>query len=110
MDSWKLLINTYLKSQYCHRVICLFDGEHGLKPMDHMLLRLLDSLRKQYMLVATKCDKRTPKLAMVKDLLEEHALMNTYVHLTSSRCNTGTAELRAHITYMCGLPLTTIPK
>lgn len=58
MDSWKHMINIYLKSEYMHRAICLFDSEHGLKPTDIMLMRLLDSVKKPYMVVATKCDKK----------------------------------------------------
>lgn len=58
MDSWKLMINSYLKSPYVHRAICLFDSEHGLKKTDEMLLRLLDGLRKPYLVVATKADKK----------------------------------------------------
>lgn len=110
MDSWKYMINTYLKSQYVHRAICLFDSEHGLKPTDRMLMRLLDKLQRSYILVATKSDKKTTSRASLEKLLEEHPFMNSYVHLTSCRANTGLDELRSHITYMCPQPLTNIPK
>jgi GTP-binding protein len=58
MDSWKHMIHEYLKGPYVHRVICLFDSEHGLKATDKMLLKMLDGMYKQYILVATKSDKK----------------------------------------------------
>lgn len=58
MDSWKYLINTYLKSVYIQRALCLFDCEHGLKNTDIQLIKMLEKLKKSYMLVATKSDKK----------------------------------------------------
>jgi len=110
MDSWKYMISSYLKSPYVHRAVCLFDSEHGLKPTDQMLMRMLDNLRKPYVLVATKSDKKTTDRADMEKLLEDHPLMNAYVHLTSCRSNIGIDELRWHIAYMCELPLTILPK
>ncbi len=75
-----------------------------------MLMKMLDNLHKPYVLVATKSDKKNTDRAKMERLLEEHPLMNTYVHLTSCRNDSGLDELRWHIAYMCKLPLTIIPK
>jgi GTP-binding protein len=58
MDSWRFLINTYLQSVYIQRALCLFDCEHGLKTTDIQLLKMLDKLMKNYMIVGTKSDKK----------------------------------------------------
>jgi GTP-binding protein EngB required for normal cell division len=56
--SWKHIIPAYLRKSYLHKAICLFDNDHGLKCRDRMLLKILNDMHKQYILVAIKSDKK----------------------------------------------------
>lgn len=65
-----------------------------------MLMKMLDSKMRPYLLVGTKCDKKMPKEEQLKDYLDKHPMINSFVHLTSCKQKTGINELRSHLAYI----------
>lgn len=68
VDSWRRLIQLYLKRGCSRMALCLVDAEHGFKDTDLSLLKYLDTMKKQYMIVYTKCDKKMPDTQVLKTL------------------------------------------
>ncbi len=77
---------------------------HGLKETDAMLIKMLKSYKKRFMLVYTKCDRAKEShfeesLELAKKLKETMPHMFNYIHYTSSKTGDGIKELRNHILY-----------
>jgi GTP-binding protein len=55
---WRFLINDYLRGrQVLKRALVLVDSRHGLKPVDHDVMQMLDDAAVSYHVVLTKSDK-----------------------------------------------------
>lgn len=60
IGQWGKLVSTYLKAPKegdKQLIMLLLDINHGLKDTDVMLMDMLKSLKKNFVLVFTKCDK-----------------------------------------------------
>jgi len=100
---WTKLIEDYLKGRVGLRRLCLLiDGRHGLKPVDHELMTLLDTAAVPYRIVLTKCDKvRAAELAQheegVREALSAHPAGLPDAILTSAVKGMGIEALRADL-------------
>ena len=100
---WRFLINDYLRGrQVLKRALVLVDSRHGLKPVDHDVMDMLDAAAVSYHVVLTKADK--PKKTELEAVLEEittaaakHPAAHPHIFTTSSETGTGIAELRTAI-------------
>ncbi|MEO1046117.1 MAG: ribosome biogenesis GTP-binding protein YihA/YsxC [Pseudomonadota bacterium] len=55
---WRFLINDYLRGRtVLKRALVLIDSRHGIKPVDHDILDMLDEAAVSYAVVLTKGDK-----------------------------------------------------
>src|SRR5205085_4533769 len=58
---WRFLVNDYLRGRaVLKRALVLVDSRHGLKPVDHDVMSMLDAAAVSYHLVLTKGDKVKP--------------------------------------------------
>ena len=58
---WRFLINDYLRGRaVLKRALVLVDARHGLKPVDHEVMDMLDAAAVSYHVVLTKADKVKP--------------------------------------------------
>ena len=69
-----------------------------------MLLEMLKDMKKNFILVFTKCDKIHPNnikdaLKIGEDVMSKYSNMNFYTHFTSSANHTGVDELRNHLMF-----------
>ena len=100
---WRFLINDYLRGrQVLKRALVLIDSRHGLKDVDHDVMRMLDDAAVSYHLVLTKGDKIKPtELAAVLERTTAEASKHPAAHPilfpTSSETGAGIAELRTAI-------------
>jgi GTP-binding protein len=100
---WRFLINDYLRGRaVLKRALVLIDSRHGLKPVDHEVMDMLDAAAVSYHLVLTKTDKikRTDLEAVLKqtaDLAAKHPAAHPDIFTTSSETGSGIAELRTAI-------------
>ena len=100
---WRFLINDYLRGrQVLKRALVLVDSRHGLKPVDHDVMQMLDDAAVSYHLVLTKADKpkRTELEALQQEIAEQaakHPAAHPHIFTTSSETGTGIAELRTTI-------------
>ncbi len=98
---WQELTRDYLRGRpQLHRIMVLIDGRHGLKPVDHEMMELLDNTANSYQLVLTKADKckRADLLKVWQETtagLAGHSASHPQVVLTSSEKKNGISELRA---------------
>jgi GTP-binding protein len=100
---WRFLINDYLRGrQVLKRALVLVDARHGLKPVDHDVMQMLDDAAVSYQVVLTKADK--PKRTELDAVLEQtvaaaakHPAAHPRIFTTSSETGTGIAELRTAI-------------
>jgi GTP-binding protein len=61
VKKWRFLINDYLRGrQVLKRTLVLIDSRHGLKPVDHEVMDMLDEAAVSYRIVLTKGDKIKP--------------------------------------------------
>ena len=97
---WRFLVNDYLRGrQVLKRALVLVDSRHGLKPVDHEIMTMLDEAAVSYHLVLTKGDKIKPtELAKVLERTAveaaKHPAAHPHIFSTSSETGTGMAELR----------------
>jgi GTP-binding protein len=97
---WRFLINDYLRGRaVLKRALVLVDARHGLKPVDHEVMDMLDAAAVSYHLVLTKADKvkRTDLEAVLAGTVEQaakHPAAHPTVFTTSSETGSGIAELR----------------
>ena len=100
---WRFLINDYLRGRaVLKRALVLVDARHGLKPVDHEVMTMLDDAAVSYHLVLTKADKvkRTDLEAVEADtaaLAAKHPAAHPTIFTTSSETGSGIAELRTAI-------------
>jgi len=100
---WQALVFDYLRGRATlKRVLLLIDSRHGLKPVDHEIMTLLDKAAVSYQLVLTKADKIKPsELAHVLDATQKAARARSaafpHVLATSAEKGEGIPELRAAV-------------
>ena len=100
---WRFLINDYLRGRaVLKRALVLVDARHGLKPVDHEVMAMLDAAAVSYHLVLTKADKvkRTDLetlQAQIADQAAKHPAAHPHIFTTSSETGSGIAELRTAI-------------
>ncbi|HUE78059.1 MAG TPA: ribosome biogenesis GTP-binding protein YihA/YsxC [Sphingomicrobium sp.] len=100
---WRFLINDYLRGRsVLKRALVLVDARHGLKPVDHEVMDMLDAAAVSYHLVLTKADK--VKATALKAVLQrtgqeaaKHPAAHPAIFPTSSATGSGIAELRTAI-------------
>ena len=103
VKKWRFLVDDFLRGrQALKRTLVLIDARHGLKPVDHEILEMLDKAAVSYRLVLTKADKIKPtELAAVLSATMAEARKRPAAHpdilATSSETGVGIAELRAAV-------------
>jgi GTP-binding protein len=100
---WRFLVNDYLRGRaVLKRALVLIDSRHGLKPVDHEIMTMLDEAAVSYHLVLTKGDKVKPTElqktleATTRDAAK-HPAAHPHIFTTSSETGSGIAELRTAI-------------
>lgn len=100
---WQALLKNYLAGRpTLRRAFCLIDSRHGVKEVDHEIMKLLDRSAVPFQVVMTKTDKLGPNalqpvLAQVADALQKHPAAFPEIVVTSSEKGDGIATLRAII-------------
>ena len=100
---WRFLIDDYLRGRaVLKRALVLVDSRHGLKPVDHEVMDMLDGAAVGYHVVLTKADKvkRTDLEAVetaTAQLAAKHPAAHPLLFTTSSETGGGIAELRTAI-------------
>ncbi len=99
-QNWGELIKDYLRGRTNLQAVCLLiDGRHGLKPLDHEIMDLLDESAVSYRVILTKADKvsKTDRTVIDETMegLKKHTAAFPAVQLTSSHDVVGIEELRA---------------
>ena len=100
---WRFLINDYLRGRaVLKRTLVLIDSRHGLKPVDHDVMDMLDAAAVSYHVVLTKADKVKPTelsqiLKVVTTAAAKHPAAHPMIFTTSSETGSGIAELRTAI-------------
>jgi GTP-binding protein len=100
---WRFLINDYLRGRaVLKRALVLVDARHGLKPVDHEVMDMLDAAAVSYHVVLTKADKvKTTALeTVVQETVAQsakHPAAHPLIFTTSSETGSGIAELRTAI-------------
>lgn len=100
---WQALLKQYLTGRpTLRRAFVLVDARHGVKPVDHEIMSLLDTAAVSFQVVLTKIDK--PKrgaldkvIESVKADLAKHPASFPELILTSSDKGEGIATLRSAI-------------
>jgi GTP-binding protein len=97
---WRYLVNDYLRGrQVLKRALVLVDSRHGLKEIDHEIMKMLDDAAVSYHLVLTKADKiKASELREVEARTAEEARKHPAAHpeiiTTSSETGLGIDQLR----------------
>jgi GTP-binding protein len=100
---WQALVFDYLRGRVVlKRVLLLIDSRHGLKPVDHEVMGLLDKAAVSYQLVLTKSDKIKPtelEKVLNASIAAARGQSAAYpqVLATSAETGDGIAELRAAV-------------
>ena len=100
---WTKLMHDYLRGRATLlRVYLLIDGRHGLKPVDHEMMAVLDKSALSYQIVLTKHDEVAgrdveKRLEETRTGLLKHPAAHPEVLFTSSETGAGIAELRAAV-------------
>lgn len=103
VKKWRHLINDYLRGrQVLKRTLVLIDSRHGLKPVDHEVMDMLDEAAVSYRIVLTKGDKIKPtqlETTSAAILTEIRKRPGAYpqVLATAAETGEGIAELRAAV-------------
>lgn len=104
VEAWTGLTRDYLRGRpNLRRVFILIDSRHGLKPVDHETMGLLDEAAVTYQIVLTKTDKIKPTEAeetstSIIKAIAKHPAAFPEVALTSSEKRIGLEELRQAMT------------
>jgi GTP-binding protein len=101
--AWQALLKAYLAGRpTLARAFVLVDSRHGLKPVDHEIMELLDKAAVVFQVVLTKADK--PKagaldrtVAAVAEGLARHPAAFPELRITAAETGRGIPELRATI-------------
>ena len=100
---WQALLKSYLAGRpTLRRAFCLIDSRHGVKPVDHEIMSLLDRSAVPFQVVMTKADKLGPNalkpvLEQVETELQKHPAAFPELVVTSSDKGQGIATLRTII-------------
>ena len=100
---WQALLKNYLAGRpTLRRAFCLIDARHGIKPVDHEIMTLLDRSAVPFQVVLTKTDKLGPNalkpiIAQVEEELQKHPAAYPELVVTSSEKGEGIATLRTII-------------
>ncbi len=100
---WQDLLRRYLAGRVTlARAYVLIDARHGVKPVDHEIMALLDRSAVSFQAVLTKADKPRAgtfdqSLAAVKADLAKHPAAYPEIIVTSSASGDGLALLRAAV-------------
>lgn len=103
VEAWQMLMKTYLTGRVTlRRAFVLIDHRHGVKPVDHEIMTLLDTAAVPFQCVLTKADKLKPKaqldiLEQVRSELSRHVAAFPALIQTSSQTGDGIATLRTEI-------------
>ena len=105
---WRYLVNDYLRGrQVLKRALVLVDSRHGLKEIDHEVMKMLDDAAVSYHLVLTKADKiKASELRAVEQRTAEDARKHPAAHpeiiTTSSETGLGIEQLRRAVVEAIG--------
>ncbi|MDR5654774.1 ribosome biogenesis GTP-binding protein YihA/YsxC [Ruixingdingia sedimenti] len=100
---WQALLKQYLAGRVTlRRAFVLIDMRHGIKAVDHEILKLLDRSAVTFQVVLTKADKvnkatREATIAQVQGALAAHPAAYPEIVVTSSEKGEGVETLRAII-------------
>lgn len=100
---WQALLKQYLAGRpNLRRAFALIDARHGVKPVDHEIMTLLDRSAVPFQVVVTKADKITAAvldqtLAQIEAELQKHPAAFPQLVVTSSEKGRGIPTLRAII-------------
>jgi len=100
---WRYLVNDYLRGRaVLRRVLVLIDSRHGVKEVDHEIMKMLDEAAVSYRLVLTKADKiKATDLTTVTErtvaAARTHVAAHPEILVTSSEHGLGIAELRTAV-------------
>ncbi len=103
VKKWRHLINDYLRGrQVLKRTLVLVDARHGLKPVDHEVMDMLDLAAVSYRIVLTKGDKIKPtELAATANRVSAEVRKRPAAHpevlATAAETGEGIPELRAAV-------------
>ena len=103
VKKWQALLKEYLSGRApLRRAFVLIDSRHGVKPVDHEIMTLLDKSAVTFQVVLTKVDKIksgavAALLEGVNTSLQSHPAAFPEVVLTSSEKGDGVATLRGII-------------
>ena len=105
---WRYLVNDYLRGrQVLKRALVLVDSRHGLKEIDHEVMKMLDDAAVSYHLVLTKADKiKASELRDVEqrtaDEGKKHPAAHPEIITTSSETGLGIDRLRRAVVEAIG--------
>ncbi len=100
---WQALLKSYLAGRpTLRRAFTLIDSRHGVKEVDHEIMKLLDRSAVPFQVVMTKSDKIGPRaldavLEQVQDALQKHPAAYPELVVTSSDKGVGIETLRSII-------------
>lgn len=100
---WQALLKNYLSGRpTLRRAFALIDSRHGVKEVDHEIMKLLDRAAVPFQVVLTKSDKisaqaLTDVVAQVQDALQKHPAAYPEIVITSSDKGLGIPTLRSII-------------
>ncbi|MGI9479352.1 MAG: ribosome biogenesis GTP-binding protein YihA/YsxC [Hyphomicrobiaceae bacterium] len=103
VDAWGEVLRDYLRGRVTlRRVFVLIDSRHGIKPVDHDIMELLDEAAVPYQAVLTKIDKIKPPgvpkvIEACEAELKSHAAAFPVALATSTAKSIGLEELRAAV-------------
>lgn len=103
VERWQRLLKAYLAGRpTLRRAFALIDSRHGIKDVDHEIMKLLDRSAVPFQVVLTKSDKISLRAleevkAQVGEELQKHPAAFPEIVVTSSDKGEGIATLRAII-------------
>ena len=103
VQQWRYLINDYLRGRVVlKRVFVLIDSRHGIKEVDHDIMKMLDNAAISYRIVLTKTDKiKASDLEAVEGdtmtKLRKHVAAYPDLSITSAEKRGGIEELRSAV-------------
>lgn len=103
VQKWQALLKDYLAGRpTLRRAFALIDSRHGVKDVDHEIMRLLDRAAVPFQVVLTKADKigattMAATVAQVEDALQKHPAAFPELVVTSADTGRGIATLRTII-------------
>ena len=103
VQKWQALLKRYLAGRpNLRRAFALIDARHGVKPVDHEIMALLDRSAVPFQVIVTKADKigagtLAQTLAQIEGELQRHPAAFPQLVVTSSEKGEGVATLRAII-------------